>query len=116
VQNALAAWVTSRRFVPLRPGANEPNVDLAWTTPDGQLFVAEVKSLLPTNERAQLRRALGQVLEYRHRLRRPGTNAIAVVALPQPPLDELWRSILEEVDVRMACYPDFADLDGAANA
>jgi len=68
------------------PAAGDPDFDLAWVA-DGVLHVCEIKSLTPENETAQLRLALGQVLEYRHRLAERGISVIAVIAVERPPKD-----------------------------
>jgi hypothetical protein len=60
---------------------------VAWED-DNAIWVAEVKSLTPTNEKDQLRYALGQVLQYRHLLD-GGTKPVrAVIATEIPPVDD----------------------------
>jgi hypothetical protein len=68
-QNALARELQARHIKPLSPnrssGSPEPDFDIAWLV-SGNLWVAEVKSLHPTNEVHQLRLGLGQILDFQH--------------------------------------------------
>ena len=76
-----------------------PPVDLAWRDLDGTQYIAEIKSCLGADDATQLRLALGQILDYRHRLaveRRPRT-----VLLVYRVLDPAWHQICAAVDVRL---------------
>lgn len=68
------------------------DVDLAWRDGAGRQFIAEVKSVVGSNEVEQLRLGLGQVLEYRHRLAELGVPATAVL-LVSTSSRPVWRDI-----------------------
>jgi hypothetical protein len=70
-QNVLAAWLRKRGIEPRQRVGAEPEYDIGWVVA-GSVWVAEVKSLYGDSESDQLRYGLGQVLEYRERLRRLG--------------------------------------------
>ena len=97
-QNAYAAFLRGQGIDPLEPAAGDPDFDLAWVA-DGVLHVCEVKSLTPENEAAQLRLALGQVLEYRYRLAGRGKSVIAVIAVERPPRDPSWTEICGALEI-----------------
>jgi hypothetical protein len=83
-QNALAAYVTSLGHEPLRPRPGDPDFDLAWEA-DGQVWVAEVKSMTAANTTRQLRLAVGQVLDYADRIASTGRDARPVIAVELEP-------------------------------
>jgi len=110
-QNGLFQRATARGYHCFRPGAGEPDFDVAWRTSAGRLVVAEVKSITAANERHQLRAGLGQVLEYRHRLRRlHAGEVVAVIVLPGPPLDPMWAAITVPLGVTLTWPPDYPNL------
>jgi hypothetical protein len=87
-QNALAAAVHAAGFVPRSPRPEEPQFDLAWATPDA-LWVCEVKSITPSNELAQMHKAIGQVIDYAHRI--DADRAVRMmIALEQQPVSGHW--------------------------
>ncbi|MCU1372521.1 MAG: hypothetical protein JWO77_3715 [Ilumatobacteraceae bacterium] len=76
--------------------------DLAWTV-GGTTIVAEIKSLTPDNEAHQIRYGLGQVLDYRHRLRSYGHPDVqAALVVERAPLDQRWLQVCAEADVILA--------------
>ncbi|GAA2579516.1 hypothetical protein GCM10010435_65840 [Winogradskya consettensis] len=83
----------------------EPPVDVAWWGPTGTQMIAEVKSCVERNDTAQLRLGLGQVLEYRHRLRstRGLTEAILLVSRIADPI---WLDICRSVGVHLLAADD----------
>lgn len=90
-QNQLAEMLSSAGIEPRSPRPEEPNFDLAWQR-DGVVYVAEVKSITPSNEERQLRLGLGQVLRYRNLLAGDGGRVRAVLVAEHPPRDRSWRS------------------------
>ena len=82
-QNELAAAIEVAGFDPRSPKPEEPQFDIAWETPDA-VWVAEVKSLTAANEMRQMHTAIGQVIDYAHRLDdvRPIRMMIAVERQP----------------------------------
>jgi hypothetical protein len=91
-QNLLADAVTRAGFLPRRPKPEEPQYDLAWQAGDS-IWVAEVKSLTPTNEERQLRLALGQVLRYQQLIDGGGRRVRAMIAVERQPIDDRWLDL-----------------------
>lgn len=90
-QNALASYVKTLGYQPLRPALGDPDFDLAWEV-DGEIWVAEVKSMTAANATKQLRLALGQVLDYADRVASSGRKPRPVIATegqPEPRWIEL---------------------------
>jgi len=83
-QNAMAAALTAAGYRPLSPRPEDPQFDVAWVT-DSEVWVCEVKSLTPQNEMSQMHRAIGQIIDYAHRLDddRPIRKMIALETQPQ---------------------------------
>ncbi len=105
-QNALAERVRAVGAEPRSPSAREPQYDLSWTVGE-TLFVAEVKSLTPSNEERQLRLGLGQVLRYRHLLGQSGVAVSAVLAVEQVPSDPTWVELCRALGVTLCWPPGF---------
>lgn len=103
-QNLLAATVVAAGFDPRRPGADEPNFDLAWEDGDG-ISVAEVKSLTETTEEKQLRLAVGQVIRYRQQLSLGGQKVRAQIAVEYQPADKSWIGLCREQEITL-CWPE----------
>jgi hypothetical protein len=111
LQNLLAGAVAEAGFVPLSPGAADPDWDLAWH--DGERFVVvEVKSLSARNEERQLRLGLGQVLRYRQHLSGAGDVA-AVLVVERPPKDATWVGLCTSVQVELTWPAKWASLLGS---
>lgn len=105
-QNSLARIVEGAGFVPRSPKPEEPQFDLAWETPTA-IWIAEVKSLTPTNEMRQMHSALGQVIDYAHRLddERPIRMMIAV---ERRPVSEHWVAECAEQGIVLVWPEGFA--------
>ena len=98
-QNELAQALRQAGIQPRSRLAYEPNFDLAWEA-KGTVFVAEIKSITDDNEEEQLRLGLGQVLRYRHRLRKLGHERVVAVLVPErPPRDPSWSGLCHELGV-----------------
>lgn len=107
-QDILAAKLRSFGVEPLAPFSRDCNFDIAWISPSGKPWVAEVKSLTAENEAFQLRHALGQVLDYKHRLARRNFDATPCVALEnRPERLEHWRSLYASIGVTLTFGPHF---------
>jgi len=87
-QNLLAAALEAAGLTPLSPRPEDPQFDIAWIT-DNEVWACEVKSLRPQNELSQMHSAIGQVIDYAHRLddQRPIRKMIAV---EQQPTSDHW--------------------------
>lgn len=75
---------------------------------DGRWIVVEVKTLdrdRPTLETQQLRLGLGQVLDYRERLRSVYADTEAMLVVSHRPDDSTWEGTLEAVGVALAPAP-----------
>jgi len=93
-QNALADFLKSRKLLPLSPGPNEPNYDIAWKYNNEEIWIAEVKSITNTNEEKQLRLGLGQVLRYCQIFKTKG-NVQGVLVAERAPSDSIWIDLCE---------------------
>lgn len=110
LERELATWLGGRGLEPRSPASPEIAFDILWRD-SGVTFVAEVKSLTPTNEEHQLRLGLGQVLRYRHALRSVGTEAVAVLAVERAPTAAAaWSEVCSEVGVRLVWPGTFSIL------
>lgn len=99
LQEQLARFLHQHHLQPLAPMSCDPAFDLAWQVGD-QLHVAEVKSLTRANESEQLRKGLGQVLEYRHLLaRRTVVRPRALLVVEQKPRQLHWPGVCDDVGV-----------------
>jgi len=97
----LAAAVYAHGISP-HEGIDSCRYDLAWMTPAGSLYVAEVKSLSGQNEKAQLRLGLGQVLDYAQFLEAAGhTVTGTVLAVERAPRDKRWVDICKRAGVAL---------------
>ena len=75
---------------------------------DGRWLVVEIKTLAPdrpTLIRQQLRLGLGQVLEYRERLRAVYADTDAMLLLSAPPEDPTWERVAAGAGVTLAAEP-----------
>jgi hypothetical protein len=104
-QNALAKFVEDRGLTPLSPTSATANYDLAWK--DGDLYVAEIKSLTAQNETSQLRLGLGQVLDYKALLTTSTETVVAVLAVEFEPTDKRWKSLCADLGVILTWPPGF---------
>ena len=114
VQNQLADAVTARGWEPLSPSDSDPLFDVGWIAADAA-WIAEVKSLTPTNEERQLRLGLGQVLSYAHLVDwGVGINR-PVLAVEREPSLAYWPALCESHGVALS-WPEAFDkfLDSCA--
>lgn len=108
-QNLLAEALMASGITPLRPAPHEPQYDLAWGDGD-HLWVVEVKSLTDTNERRQLRSAIGQVLHYVAELYADGHQAITpVIAVEREPRDPGLIAACKNNKIRLLWPENFCD-------
>jgi hypothetical protein len=108
-QNALARMVGAAGLVPQSP-SGAVDYDLVWAVPGG-IVLAEVKSLTATNEVAQIRHGLGQILDYRARLESIGDDVVQLVlALErEPDAVEHWARVCASVGVTLCWAPHFTN-------
>ena len=111
-QNRLAAVLLAHGLTPRSPRNGEPNFDLLWKQ-NGELVVAEIKSVSDSNEEKQLRLGLGQVLRYRHLLSAGGDITRAVLALEREPADASWLILCQELGVRLLWPEVFEEVVGS---
>jgi len=106
LQNEFAAELARRGLVPLSPGPDDPQFDLAWLQPDGTLVVVEVKSLSDETEVHQLRIGLGQVIEYRWNLTARHSGQVrSVLHVEREPTDAEWAELCAEERIALT-HPD----------
>lgn len=123
-QDALAEALRKASLKPRSPKSGDPAFDIAWRDDDagGVAFICEVKSLADNNETAQIRLAIGQVLDYVHALDSPrkagslpphweGVHAVrAVVAVErQPAKDVHWTGLCERHGIILTWPEKYAD-------
>jgi hypothetical protein len=100
-QNELARVLSDAGLKPRSPLPHEPNFDLAWEN-EGNIFVAEVKSITDDNEEKQLRLGLGQVLRARQLLEALGHQHVVAVLVPEhAPRDPSWPDLCHQLGVVM---------------
>lgn len=105
LQNMVAVALRVRGRVPLSPGVNDPQFDVAWREGSG-LVVVEVKSLADVTEVHQLRLGVGQVVEYRWGLASAGLVPVrAMLFVEREPSDGSWVSLCRDEQIVLA-WPD----------
>jgi hypothetical protein len=92
-QNSLSDFLKNSQLIPLSPGPNEPNYDIAWKH-NNKIWIAEIKSITSANEEKQLRLGLGQVLRYCQILKAKG-NTHGVLVIERAPSDQTWIELCE---------------------
>lgn len=107
VQNQLADAVRARGWQPLSPSDSDPLFDVGWIAADAA-WIAEVKSLTPTNEERQLRLGLGQVLSYAHLVDWGFDSKRPVLAVEREPSSTYWPDLCESHGVALS-WPDVFD-------
>ena len=111
LQDHLATLTEDAGNIILTAANSDTEVDLLWQREKSSahdLFIAEVKSLTAKNEMAQLRKGLGQVLQYRELYRRARPkgweyrDVHAVLAVEFQPSDlDLWKRICDSTAVSL---------------
>jgi len=105
LENWLITSLLEAGSVPLDP-AGEPQFDVAWTKRSGELVVCEVKTTSGGNETKQLRLGIGQVLHYRHVMRRAlPMNVSATLLVSAAPTDADWLEICDQLSI-VLFWPD----------
>jgi hypothetical protein len=102
-QNALAELLIDQQLIPLSPGPDEPNYDLAWKIND-EIWIAEIKSITNSNEEKQLRLGLGQLLRY-CQLLQPKGKVYGILAIERAPSDPTWIALCEAHNILLV-WPD----------
>jgi hypothetical protein len=105
-QNALASFLKNTHLLPLSPGPDEPNYDIAWKNNE-EIWIAEIKSVTSTNEEKQLRLGLGQVLRYCHILKAKG-KVHGVLVIERAPSDVTWIDLCEAHNILLVWPEVFA--------
>jgi len=98
-QNALAEFLKNQQVLPLSPGPDEPNYDIAWKYND-EVWIAEIKSVTESNEEKQLRLGLGQVLRYCHLLKAM-RDVHGVLVIERAPTDLTWIDLCEAHNIQL---------------
>lgn len=107
----LADAITERGHEALEPEVQDPPFDVAWKTTDGTINVVEVKSTTPANQTSQLRRGLGQVLDYEHTLRQRGhTHVQPILFIEAEPAGDHWKSLCARHGVKLVWPESIAQL------
>jgi hypothetical protein len=123
-QNALAEALLQAGLTPRSPRQDlgDPAFDVAWRD-GGVAFIAEVKSLTDENETAQIRLAIGQVLDYVHTLHlRRKTHSLpphwkgvstvqGVIAVEHQPVGAPhWAGVCEENGIILTWPSKYSDM------
>ncbi len=122
-QDALADALRKANLEPRSPKPGDPSFDVAWRGKAGAVaFVGEVKSLTDENETGQIRLAIGQVLDYVHKLDSlrkadslpphwKGIQAVrAVVAVErQPSKVDHWTGLCEQHGIILTWPEKYSD-------
>lgn len=108
LQDEAERWLTGLGWrACLSPKGSGILVDLIAER-DGRWVVIEVKTLDQNNStlaRQQLRLGLGQVLDYRERLRQGNPNTEAVIVVSAAPRDPFWTPIADTCGVGLVWVP-----------
>lgn len=108
-QNLLAEVVQGSGFRARRPKPEEPQYDLAWETPDA-VWVAEVKSLTARNELRQMHTAIGQVIDYGHRIDAGERPVRLIIAVERAPQREHWLDECAKHNIALSWPEMFSEL------
>ena len=106
IQNELRDFIRDAGHRTSSPKSSQINFDLAWEA-RGVLYVAEVKSIIDSNEQSQLRLGLGQVLHYKRQLREHFDEVEAVLVVERKPSDPIWEGVCEMAGVTLAWPGEF---------
>ncbi|WP_460703979.1 hypothetical protein [Luteococcus sediminum] len=113
LENLLADAITERDLEAVEPEVQDPPFDVAWKATDGTINVVEVKSTTVANQTAQLRRGLGQVLDYDHTLRQRGHSQIQpILFIEAEPAGDHWQTLCARHGVKLAWPATLAQLFG----
>ena len=108
-QNALAEHLQQHGLTPRSWSVAEPFYDLAWER-NGEIWVAEVKSLTTRNEERQMRLAIGQILRYAQQLAYKSKPVVMVIAVEREPADATWKTLCTSLQIRLAWPGTFEQL------
>ncbi len=107
-QDALAAHLRASGREPSSP---EVGVlyDISWPAAGG-MALGEVKSLTDTNEVAQLRSGIGQLLDYATQLEQGGDTVTALYLIVERRPTDLarWKGACDRAGITLTWAPDFA--------
>lgn len=106
-QNDLAEFLMNQQLIPLSPGPDEPNYDLAWKI-DDEIWIAEIKSITNSNEEKQLRLGLGQILRY-CQLLQPKGKVHGVLAIERAPSDITWIALCNDHNILLVWPEVFSE-------
>lgn len=99
--NGLARHLSAGGLVPLRARPDGPQFDCAWENGD-EWVIAEVKSLTDANEAEQIRRGIGQCVDYRQAIgAATGGRVRAVLVLEREPSSR-WLDVCAEAVIAVA--------------
>jgi hypothetical protein len=115
LQQQTEQWLTSLGWTTgLSPDGRIPTDLMA--AQDGRWIVVEIKTVdedRPALARQQLRLGLGQVLDYRERLRAIYADTDAIVVLDHAPVEPFWNEIMRSCGVGLAWAPFSAESEAA---
>lgn len=113
LQNQAADWLHAHGYVAVGNQPLDPlPVDIQWRM-GPVLVVAEVKSLKKSNQVAQLRRGIGQVLHYRKLFEeenRDGVRKIEAALIVSNEPDTIWINLCAELGIRLAWPGKYSNL------
>jgi len=102
LQDQLAKFIEDNGLTPHSPEGGDPPFDVMWRMQSGTPRIVEIKSMTSENERHQLRLALGQVLDYVHRVEEHGTKASGAIVIEKPPSNARWERLCAKHGVVLA--------------
>jgi uncharacterized protein YciI len=105
---ALKTHLEQQRIVVCGPARNAPKFDAGWFR-DGQVFIAEVKSLTGAHEAQQIRLGVGQVLDYAHQLGDGATGETLrpALVLERQPAATRWAMLAQAHGILLTWGPNF---------
>ena len=107
-QNQIATTLESELGFTFK-GVVEPQVDLFWSKENFNGII-EVKTLLPeNNEKEQLRKAIGQTLQYKYIFEKDTKIQSAVIAVTNDVEDKDWYDICNLANLSLVSPENFLD-------
>ena len=107
-QNQIATTLKSELGFTFK-GVKEPKVDLFWSKKNLNGII-EVKTLIPeTNEKEQLRKAIGQILQYRFIFEKTIKIDSAVIAVTNDVEDKDWYEICSLANLKLVSPENFSE-------
>lgn len=107
----LIAFLSRQGIEACTYASGAPEFDAGWSR-EGNIFVAEVKSLTGAREDQQIRLGIGQILDYAHQLRSAFPNIVIhpVLVLERCPSVVRWTALADSLGLLLTWAPGFSGI------